>query len=361
MDAGWYPNNGSWVNTGTWEADRKRFPNGLRAVSDHAHAKGVKIILWFEPERVTPESWLYEHHPEWLLQVPSDPGDQLYDKRWRLFNFGNPQALEWMTNHIDKLITDEGIDLYRQDFNMDPLNFWRANDAPDRQGITEIRYVTGYLAYWDELRRRHPNMLLDSCASGGRRNDIDTLRRAVPLTRSDYLLEPGEPISQQMQTLGMAQWIPYFGTGTSGIDPYVFRSQMTPGIITSWDLRRKDIDTGAMRSLVHEWREVAPNYYGDFYPLTPYSLANDLWAAMQWDRPETGVGFVEIFRRSHSPYETARIRLQGLDPAAEYTLVNLDQAGTRAILGKELMDQGIEVQFQHAPDSVLLTYKRAPR
>jgi alpha-galactosidase len=358
MDAGWYPNHGSWVDTGTWEVDAARFPRGLRAVSDHAHEKGIKIILWFEPERVTPNSWLYEHHPEWLLQATSDPGDQLYDKSWRLFNFGNPQALAWMTDHIDRLITEQGIDLYRQDFNMDPLNFWRVNDAPDRQGITEIRYVTGYLAYWDELRRRHPNMLLDSCASGGRRNDVESLRRAVPLTRSDYLLEPVEPISQQMQTLGMAQWIPFFGTGTSGVDPYVFRSQMTPAIITSWDLRRKDADTAAMRKLVEQWRTVAPNYYGDFYPLTSYSLSNEVWAAMQFDRPEAGEGFVEVFRRSRSPYETARIRLQGLDPAARYSFATLDISGTQEASGRQLMEVGMDLQLKHAPDSALLIYKR---
>jgi alpha-galactosidase len=358
MDAGWYPNSGSWVNVGTWEVDPKRFPHGLKEVSDHAHASGIKIILWFEPERVTKGTWLYERHPEWLLTAPPNPGDQLYDPQWRLFDFGNPDALQWMTDHVDQIITSQGIDLYRQDFNMDPLYYWRAHDAPDRQGITEIRYVTGYLAYWDELRRRHPNMLLDSCASGGRRNDIDTLRRAVPLTRSDYLLEPTEPISQQMQTLGMAQWIPYFGTGTSGVDAYVFRSQMTPAVITSWDLRRKDSDTEAMRSLIRQWRAVSVNYYGDFYPLTSYSLANDVWGAMQFDRPEEGEGFVEVFRRSHSAYETARFKLQGLDPAARYTVTNLDVPGRREISGRELMDQGLEIELHRAPESALVTYKR---
>jgi alpha-galactosidase len=361
MDAGWYTNNGSWANVGTWEVDTKRFPHGLRAVSDHAHANGIKIILWFEPERVTKGTWLYEHHPEWLLTPPPNAGDQLYDPEWRLFNFGNPDALQWMTDHVDKVITEQGIDLYRQDFNMDPLNYWRANDAPDRQGITEIRYVTGYLAYWDELRRRHPNMLIDSCASGGRRNDIDTLGRAVPLTRSDYLLEPGEPISQQMQTLGMAQWIPYFGTGTSGVNPYVFRSQMTPGLITTWDLRRKDSDTDAMRTMIRQWRTISPNYYGDFYPLTPYSLSNDVWGAMQFDRPEAGEGFVEAFRRSHSSYETARFKLQGLDGSAGYTVTNLDASGSHEFSGQELMDQGLEIQLPRAPDSALLLYRRVDR
>jgi alpha-galactosidase len=161
-----------------------------------------------------------------------------------------------------------------------------------------------------------------------------------------------------MQTLGMAQWIPYFGTGTSGVDPYVFRSQMTPGVITTWDLRRKDSDTDAMRKLISQWRTVSANYYGDFYPLTSYSLANDVWGAMQFDRPEVGEGFVEVFRRSRSSYETARFKLQGLDPAARYTVTNLDLVGSREISGQELMGQGLEIQLQRAPESALVTYKR---
>ena len=358
MDAGWYINDGRWENVGTWEVDPKRFPKGLKVVSDHAHENDIKTILWFEPERVTRGSWLYEHHPEWLLAPLSTPKGELYDPEQRLFNFGDPDALKWMTDHIDKLINEQGIDLYRQDFNMPPLDYWRANDQPDRQGISEIRYVTGYLAYWDELRRRHPNMLIDSCASGGRRNDIDTLRRAVPLLRSDYLLEPGEPISQQMQTLGIAQWIPFFGTGTSGVDPYIFRSQMTPAIITSWDLRRKDSDTDAMRRLIQQWRLLAPNYYGDFYPLTSYSLSNDVWGAMQFDRPEVGEGFIEVFRRSRSPYEIARFQLHGLEAAARYAVNNLDIPGTREFSGQELMTQGLEVLLKHAPESAIVVYRR---
>ena len=216
MDAGWYPNATGWPNTGTWEIDTKRFPNGLRAITDHAHAKGVKSIVWFEPERVTPGTWLYEQHPDWLLGV---------DGKQKLLNLGNPDARTWLTDHVDGLLTSQGIDLYRQDFNMEPLDYWRKNDAPDRQGITEIRHVTGYLAYWDELRRRHPNMLIDSCASGGRRNDLETLRRAVPLLRSDFILEP---VSQQLHTYGVSFWFPFYGTGVNSFDPYVFRSQMCP-------------------------------------------------------------------------------------------------------------------------------------
>ena len=66
MDAGWYPNDGNWANIGTWEVDRGRFPRGLRAISDHAHSKDVKTIVWFEPERVTANTWLTKNHPDWI-------------------------------------------------------------------------------------------------------------------------------------------------------------------------------------------------------------------------------------------------------------------------------------------------------
>ena len=106
-----------------------------------------------------------------------------------------------------------------------PCAYWRRNDAPDRQGITEIRHVTGYLAYWDALLQEHPNMLIDSCASGGRRNDLETLRRAVPLLRSDYIIEP---VGNQCHTYALSFWMPFYGTGTGAIDPYLFRSVMCP-------------------------------------------------------------------------------------------------------------------------------------
>ncbi|MFA6241297.1 MAG: NPCBM/NEW2 domain-containing protein, partial [Candidatus Hydrogenedentales bacterium] len=201
MDAGWYVQQNGWPQVGTWEVDQKRFPGGLRPISDHAHAKGVKILVWFEPERVAPGTWLTENHPEWIIGGANGG----------LLDFGNPDALDWVTNHVDKLITEQGIDLYRQDFNIDPLSLWRGRDAEDRQGISEIKHVTGLLAYWDELIKRHPGLLIDTCASGGRRIDLECARRAVPLWRSDYAYEP---IGHQGMTYGLSYWLPYHGTGT---------------------------------------------------------------------------------------------------------------------------------------------------
>jgi alpha-galactosidase len=346
MDAGWYPFRTGWWNTGTWEVDAQRFPQGLRAITDYAHSKGIQSIVWFEPERVDPGTWLYEKRPEWVLGQ---------DGKDKLLYLGNPDAWHWLVEHVSKLVEEQGIDFYRQDFNFDPLPIWRANDAVDRQGITEIRHVTGYLAYWDELRRRFPNLRIDTCSSGGGRDDLETLRRAVPLWRSDYTYAT---TAMQNLTYGIAMWIPYYGTGINRVDPYSFRSDMCPAAVLQIDVRRKDLDYDSLRRMCSQWRTIAEYYYGDYYPLTPYSTGEDPWAAFQFNRPESGDGMVEVFRRPGSPFEAARFQLRGLQPGAQYTLTNLDATGSRELTGRELMDAGLPVVIKAKPGAAVITYKR---
>ncbi len=346
MDAGWYVNKSGWPNTGTWEVDTNRFPRGLRAITDHAHTKGVKSIVWFEPERVTAGTWLSDNHPEWLL-------------KGTLLNLGNPAAHKWLVDHIDKTLTEQGIDLYRQDYNIDPLGFWRGNDTDDRQGITENHYVTGYLAYWDELRRRHPDMLIDSCASGGHRNDLETMRRSLPFLRSDYIFDP---VGNQGHTYGLSLWLPYHGTGAHPrqFSLYELRSTLAcPHDIACWDVRDRTLDYDLLRRVVGEWRGYADNFFGDFHPLTPYSLEPEAWVAWQFNRPEQGEGMVEAFRHSQSFYESARFKLQGLDPNARYAITNLDEpAAKKEFAGSELMENGLPVSASSRPSAVIITYKK---
>jgi alpha-galactosidase len=345
MDAGWYPCGGAWWNVGTWEVDKTRFPNGLHAVTDYLHQKGIRSLLWFEPERVTANTWLPNNHPEWILG----------GKNGSLVDFGNPDAWKWMVEHVDGLLVSEGIDIYRQDFNMDPLPHWRAHDAADRQGITEIRHVTGLLAYWDELLRRHPGMLYDNCASGGRRNDLETMRRGVPFTKSDYALDP---VGVQCETYGISMWLPYYAAGwESPGDSYACRSNVAQviGAVPQSD----DKNNGKqLPKRLDEWRQTVANYYGDFWPLTPYRLENNVWMAWQFDRPEAGEGVVQAFRRADSAEESARFKLRGLEPDAVYVLTNLDVAGTTEMTGRELLERGLPVVLKERPSAAIITYKK---
>lgn len=347
MDAGWYPfaKDKGWPQVGTWIPDPVRFPRGLRPISDIAHRRGVKTVVWFEPERVARGSWLEQNHPEWL--IGKDGAD-------KLLYLGNPEALAWLTGHVSDLIKTQGIDTYRQDFNFEPLPRWRFNDAEDRQGISEIKHVTGYLAYWDELRRRFPNLLIDTCASGGRRNDLETLRRAVPLWRSDFAYETSP---MQQFTYGMAFWMPYFGTGVNSIDPYVFRSQMTPAVALGMDLSRVPDGYARFGRRVNEWRSIAAYYYGDYYPLTPYSTAGTSWLAWQFHLSEKNEGLVQVFRRPRSPYESARLKLRGLDAARSYTVKDVDSGSEQTFTGADLMVKGLPVSCPAVPEALLITYR----
>ncbi len=354
MDAGWYPCGEGWPTVGTWTPDVTRFPRGLKAVSDHAHAQGLGLIVWFEPERVSAGTWLATNHPEWVLG----------GAKGGLLNLGDPAARSWLVEHVDSLLASQGIDFYRQDFNMDPLAYWRANDGPERVGITEIRHVEGYLAYWDELRRRHPGMLIDSCASGGRRNDLETLRRAVPLLRSDYQSFAGDPayaLGNQGHTYGLASWIPYYGQGVYYSDrqlTYAARSHYCPAFALCADVRRSDIDWTLYRRLVEQWRRVAPCMLGDFHPLTPYQLDPGEWMAWQFDLPEKGEGLVQAFRRDQSAYETARFPLRGLVPDARYSVTDLDGGEPSTLTGRELTERGLLVTLREEPSAALVVYRR---
>lgn len=344
--------NNSWLNTGTWDIDTRKFPHGFRPFSDWVHAHNMKFVLWFEPERVgSPTSWLGKHHPEWLLPATDSTVGAILDQ-------GNPVALKWLINHVDGMIISQGLDWYREDMNgCGPLPAWRNHDAPDRQGITENFYVQGHLKYWDELKRRNPGLCIDSCASGGRRNDLETMRRAVPLLRSDFQFPDSQQHvfeGNQGHTYGLSFWFPFQGSGVLRYDPYSYRSFY----MASFGMGGLTSENGkAQQTAYAECARIAPDIlFGDYYPLTPYTLNDTDWIAWQFDRPESGEGCVQAFRHPKSEQQEMALKLQGLIPSGKYEISNFDKPGTLSFSGKELMQDGLPVKLE-ARGSTVFVYK----
>ena len=364
IDAGWYGGIGNWAwDVGNWFPKKSAFPNGLRPVADRAHELGMTFILWFEPERVHPGTWLYENHPEWLLYPTEEMNrkrlpminevNRKKEKVEGLLNLGNPEARHWLTNHVSSMVESEGIDIYRQDFNFDPLDYWRAADEPDRQGITEIRHIEGLYAFWDELRERHPGLVIDNCASGGKRIDLETIARSVALWRTDYY---NVPEAVQCHTMGINTLIPVTAGWSGSTDSYDYRSCLTAGMALGWDPTAADFDSNEARKRLEESRLIRPLFYGDFYPLTQYDTAADVWCAYQLNRPDLRQGAVLVFRRKASPYLSARFRLRHLQDDVTYALRNIDTGTVLTLTGKQLMEEGIEVDLSDAPSSYILHY-----
>jgi alpha-galactosidase len=350
IDAGWYETGTGkwWQGVGNWTVNRVNFPRGLRPVADAARAWGKGFVLWFEPERVYEGTRIDREHPEWVQSIPGDTN--------RLFKLGDPKALAWLTDEVSNFIAREGVTIYRQDFNFDPAPFWRAMDAPDRVGIAEMKHVEGLYAFWDALLAKNPGLLIDNCASGGRRIDLETIGRSVPLWRTDYSYF--EPNGYQCHTYGLQQFVPCSGTGNNNPQKYYFRSSMGGAVVMGWELNNS-FNVSQAHEAIAEFRALRPYFSGDFYPLTEYSTSDEVWAAFQWDRPEQADGIVLAFRRPQAAKPSISIRLNNVDAGADYELVFDDYGIALTRSGREI-GAGLAIKIPEAPGSLLIKYRRLP-
>jgi alpha-galactosidase len=120
----------------------------------------------------------------------------------------------------------------------------------------------------------------------------------------------------------------------------------------------RELDYAALRRLTSQWREMAPNFYGDFYPLTPWSRDETAWIAWQFDRPEAGEGVVQVFRLHRSYYESARLVLAELEPEATYQLTELLSGDTCQATGGMLRTRGLAVAIPEQPGVAVWHYRR---
>ena len=348
FDAGWFL-RGFPNGVGNWFCDPVKFPHGLKPVSDTCHQLGNKFILWFEPERVAKDSQIANEHPEFVFG----------GKDGGLFKLNDPAARQWLAALLETRIEEYGVDVYRNDFNIDPLSYWRANDPPDRQGMTEIRYVEGLYALWDRLLARFPGLWIDNCASGGRRIDLETLLRSVPLWRSDTSCWAGHADWDQVQAQGLSLYIPLSTACSWTTDAYTLRSSATGGAILQFDYLDKNFSLDQARTGLAEIKENAKYWYGDFIPLTPASVADDQWAAYQFHRPDRNAGVVYAFRRGASPYLALSVDLRSIDPSGNYAVEFIDEARQRIerkIPGRELAN-GFELRLPQKRTSLVVRYR----
>jgi hypothetical protein len=161
----------------------------------------------------------------------------------------------------------------------------------------------------------------------------------------------------QEQTYGLALWVPFFGTSAGSLDPYTFRSQMTPALGIGPDPKLQGNLLERQRQFLSQWRQVARFYYGDFFPLTEYSADETTWMAWQWGSPNGRSGMIQAFRREHSAFVSATFRLRHLNKDLMYTVEDLDTRHKIQISGQDLLEKGVPVSIPNAPGAVLLHYE----
>ena len=355
LDAAWFKD--AWpYGPGNFSYD-KGFSNGLKPIADVAHKADMKFILWFEPERVQRGTEIYVEHPEYVLAKQGEENIHVY-------NLGNEEAYQYLYGLITKIIRENKVDFYRQDFNELPLQYWLEHDAKGRVGITEIYHVNALYRLWDALRHDFPEMLIDCCSSGGTRIDFETARRAVFLWRSDVsgariTTEKPCDVWSQNQVLTLSEYLPFHAGANSGtFTANAIRSSVSAGFSCMFDVYDSAFDFEKASMFTEEIARIMQYWDGDFYPLTVPTLEEDCFVAYQLVKES--VGYAAVFRRQCCQENNYLLKVQGIDVNATYSLIISDEQGKKTeccILGEELIE-GFVVQLPEARSSLLIEYKK---
>ena len=181
LDDGWFRGRRhDRAGLGDWYVDEDVWPQGLGPLIDHVRGLAMQFGLWFEPEMVNPDSQLYRSHPDWVLSAGSRT--PLLERNQLVLDLSRPEVVDYLVDRIDALLAAYDISYVKWDHNRDLLEA----GAPTRDGVPAVHANTlGYYRLLDTLRRRHPHVEWESCASGGGRIDLEVLQRVQRVWTSD--------------------------------------------------------------------------------------------------------------------------------------------------------------------------------
>lgn len=344
---------------------KDRFPSGMKTVAGAVQKAGLGFLMWFEPERVAPGTLLAKEHPEWMITC--NPLDS------RLFNLGIPEARRFMTDYLNAAIAAYKLSCLRIDYNIDPLAYWQALDAkdPNRVGMAEMRYVEGLYQMWDDILKANPRLFIDNCASGGRRIELETAARSIPLWRSDNTCDMLDhkpatvrlaAIKNQVMSAGLNRYVPFSTCGQMGATPYLFRSGFNAGISFGEDIRAKDYPRDLLKQGIAEGKRIRKYFLGDFYALSEVNASPREWCVMQYHRPREQDGMVMAFRRDQSPYPIYEVELREIDAEANYEVATYrTYDGDKPVVMKGSALQKLRIDIEAQPGSIVIEYKKLAR
>ena len=387
IDAGWFnpqdlPARDAWVAfCGDWELAPGLCPNGTYGeASKYIHDNGLGFLLWYEPERASENCKFAVRHPEAFLHVPLEY-DPIYgsfnhlvpdEYKWHLknglVNLGCELGYNFMYNMLADGIEKHGIDWLRIDFNTFPRSYWEYNDIQSRKGITQIKYINGLYKLLDALMTNYPHLMIDNCASGGSRLDIEMQKYSLSLWRSDCQCNKERaPEVMQSQSMGTAEWfVSCTGAGGKNVfeDKYRFRSSYSNGTVVSVSFvnTKEDVlkyigdgvDFTLFKKLKAEFDSVRECYNGDYYPLSVQSPDDHtVWCAWQYEKGNKGV--LQAFRRKESK-DASYVLNMHFEADRSYKFYHYDTNETFTLKGSELAG-GLTVTLDEPYSSLILRYE----
>lgn len=183
LDDGWFgKRNSDAAGLGDWVENRKKLPGGIKSVARSVNRMGMKFGLWFEPECVNPDSDLYRAHPDWAIKIE---GRALTLGRNQLvLDLTRSEVRDYIIESVHKVLCGANIEYVKWDYNRHISDMY--SSGLRQQGEFFHRYILGLYEILDEIfHKRHPNILFESCSSGGNRFDLGMLCYSPQIWTSD--------------------------------------------------------------------------------------------------------------------------------------------------------------------------------
>lgn len=347
LDDGWFgKRNDDTSSLGDWYPDLEKLPEGIAGLAKKVEAEGMKFGLWFEPEMTNKDSQLYREHPEWILATPGRKVSM--GRNQYVLDFSRDEVVDAIYRQMKKVLTEAPISYIKWDMNRSMSEVYSAGADSKDQGRVMHKYILGVYRLYDMLIKDFPEILFESCASGGARFDPGLLYYAPQCWTSDdtdaverckiqYGTSFVYPVSSmgshvsavpnhqllRNTSLEMRANVAYFGT---------FGYELDPNKLT--DEERAEVKEQI--AFMKKYRHLIQ--YGTFYRLlSPFEGNEMAWMVVSEDQKQALVGYYRVLQPVNGPYR--KIRLQGLNPDRKYHVSRIEED----LYGDELLWYGLNV------------------
>lgn len=363
VDASWYaPPGGEWWSTvGDWQVDRQRFPEGIEPFRTRVHEKGMLWGLWMDAERLGHQSRMAQQHPEWILRgYDGEPLGGMLD-------LTNPEAARWMEEQIASVITENGLEFFRLDYNTHGVG------RLCRDGFTENhfwRYYEAQYAVYDRLRARFPQVIFENCAGGGGRTDLGMVRRFSHTWVTDWQIAPRSFLITNGMTMALPpEHVDRLLGGQSGhtAADFDFQARLllfvrpTIGFVYPMGSRPNPVFMERLRHFVGLYKEFVRPFMstGRIYHHTPVVAGPEPqgWGVLELVSQDSTRGVCGLFQLSSPGGSEYLLRLRGLDEGRRYRVTSDNSGRSWEVEGWVLVRQGIIVRLEGALTSELLLFE----
>lgn len=355
VDDGWFStrvNDASGL--GDWYENTDRLPSGLVGLAEKLNAMGMRLGLWFEPEMVNPNSELFRKHPDWILHV--DGRESSLRRNQFTLDLSRKDVCEYIISSISDVLSKANIEYVKWDMNRYMSEVGSDILADERQGEVFHRYILGLYYVLDTITKRFPNVLFESCASGGGRFDPGMLYYMPQVWTSDN----SDAVSRLKIQYGTSMVYPYSSMGAhvsvcpnhqiGGITPFEMRCNVAlPGQF-GFELNLAKCTSEELeiaRNAIIKYKKLQEIFHkGDCYRLkSPFDTNISAIEFVSKDKQEAVLCIDSLNAIPCGPSEY--ICLKGLDENLNYT-VNGEEYG-----GDYLMNRGILFTNDHVHKSII--------